>query len=38
MADVTKLLKSAADGHSSSLDRLYELVYAEFRIQAILRD
>jgi hypothetical protein len=35
MADVTKLLKSAADGLSSFLDRLCELVYAELRVIAV---
>ena len=35
MDDVTKLLQNAAHGDSSSLDRLYELVYAELRIIAV---
>lgn len=35
MDDVTKLLQSAANGDSSSLDRLYELVYAELRVVAV---
>jgi RNA polymerase sigma factor (TIGR02999 family) len=35
MSDVTKLLQSAANGHASSLNRLYELVYAELRAIAV---